>query len=136
MKFSCVAVGALFIFSIVGCGGPGAVPAGGTVTHKDKPVADATVIFTPVGGGADAMIATGTTDAQGAFTLTTKTPGDGAVPGNYTASVSPKLEEKPEGDYSAPPPPPFPAKYTDPTGSDLKVTIPAGGDKQIKLDLK
>jgi hypothetical protein len=134
MKSSCVAIAMLLVFSIVGCGDPKAAPSGGTVTHMDKPVPEATVLFTPT--SADGMIATGKTDAQGTFTLTTKNPGDGAVPGNYTASVSPKQVEKPEGDYSAQPPPPFPAKYLDPSQSDLKVTIPDGGDKAIKLDLK
>lgn len=126
----------LIALAAVGCGGPGATAAGGTVTYQGQPVVDATVLFTPDGGGEGAAMATGKTDAQGKFTLTTKSPNDGAIPGNYKVSISPAQAVQPEGDYSTPPPPPFPAKYMDPLVTDLKATVASGGDNQFALELK
>jgi len=53
------------------------------------PVAGAAVAFSPLAGG---RRATGVTDAEGRFRLTTFRPGDGAVLGEHVASV---YEERP-----------------------------------------
>ncbi len=58
----------------------------GTIKQGGKPVADANVIFYPQGEGG--RVATGTTDAQGAFTLTTYETGDGAVVGSHKVTVT------------------------------------------------
>jgi hypothetical protein len=138
MKFCSALIVNVIALAAIGCGGgKSPVPGSGTVTHKGQPVADATVLFTPVGAGdAAGMMARGTTDAQGKFSLTTNKPNDGVVPGDYRVSVSPKTKERPEGDYSADPPPPFPQKYTDPTATDLKVTVKSGGSNDFPLELK
>jgi len=128
-----------FVLSLIatvfttGCGGAGTVPAGGTVTYKGQPVAEANVMFTPEGGG---EIATGQTDVQGKFRVGTVKPGDGAVPGEYRVSLTPKAAARAEGDYSASPPPPFPVQYTNATGSSLKATVKRGEKNDFPLELK
>jgi hypothetical protein len=134
MKFRSIVVAGLSTLAFAGCG-PGTAPVNGTITYKGQPVADAIVIFTPSSGGTNAKIARGMTDAQGKFTLGTDEPGDGAVPGEYTVSLTPNLPEPAEGDYSAAPPPPFPARYTNATGSDLKAKVKAGSN-DFPLELK
>ncbi|MGE3775841.1 MAG: hypothetical protein AB7F89_01550, partial [Pirellulaceae bacterium] len=119
MKLGLVTVLCVVLLVASGCGGTKNVPVSGSIVYKGKPVADSTVMFTPSASGADgAKVATGRTDAQGKFTLGTEAPGDGATPGEYTVSVTPNLPEPKDGDYSAPPPPPFPPRYTNATGSD------------------
>src|SRR5690349_11000881 len=71
-----------------GCGKhddrPGRVPVTGTVLRAGQPVAEATVIFEPVGS---TPAATGTTDAAGRFVLSTFDAADGAAPGEYKVAV-------------------------------------------------
>jgi hypothetical protein len=69
----------------VGCGGPGKpVKVEGIVTLDGKPLPGATVTFAPVGGGRSAS---GRTDADGSFRLTTFRTDDGALPGEYKVMV-------------------------------------------------
>jgi len=133
MKYCGAFVWSLIAAVFTGCGGAGTVPAGGTVTYKGQPVADANVMFTPEGGG---EIATGRTDAQGKFSLGVAKPGDGAVPGEYRVSLTPKEAPRAEGDYSASAPPPFPVQYTNATGSTLKATVKRGEKNDFPLELK
>ena len=63
--------------------GPKLVPADGTVTYQGQPVADATVLFSPTNG----PVATGMTDHDGHFTLTT-TGRPGAVIGKAQVSIT------------------------------------------------
>lgn len=83
---TCLGVGILSI-SLAGCGGNTSkikiVSAGGTVTFKGSPLADATVIFTPEKG----PVAMGISDAQGKFTLATGA-SRGAAVGKAKISVS------------------------------------------------
>lgn len=68
-----------------GCGGsdgPRFVPAGGTVTYKGQPLANANVIFAAEDGPA----ATATTDDAGHFELRTGAE-IGAVPGSYRVAI-------------------------------------------------
>lgn len=78
------------IVSTTGCGSrtrlEGLVPVEGTVTHRGKAVAGATVVFVPATAATRAAV--GTTDAAGRFSLTTKDPGDGAAPGPYLITIS------------------------------------------------
>jgi hypothetical protein len=79
--------------SLAGCGTKavgvdGTVPVTGTVTQKGAPLAGATVTFAPSG---TARSASGVTDPQGKFALTTLKPGDGAMPGEYKVTVT-KME--------------------------------------------
>ncbi len=83
------ALASLVVLS-VGCGGnsgPTPVPVTGQILFQGKPVDDAHVTFhgrTDAGGRS----ASGKTDDQGKFTLTTYKSGDGAIPGEYTITVS------------------------------------------------
>ena len=69
-----------------GCGRPldYTAPVTGTVTIGGQPANAFTVIFHPAKG----RPATGTTDAQGRFTLTTFESGDGAVLGDHIITVT------------------------------------------------
>jgi hypothetical protein len=133
MKFLGAFVFNLIAAVVTGCGGAGTVPAGGTITYKGQPVANAKVVFTPEAGG---VIATGQTDAQGKFSLGVEKPGDGAAPGDYRVSLTPIEAPRAEGDYSASPPPPFPVEYTNSSGSSLKATVKAGDKNDFALELK
>ena len=89
----------VFVFSllgllfVVGCGGDGLdtrYPVSGTVTYKQKPVEKGMISFVPEapeGRGASSEI------KDGAYNLTTNTPGDGAFPGRYKVTVTSKDTE-------------------------------------------
>jgi hypothetical protein len=87
-RLFCVLLSApLFLFA--GCGGDGMaepVPVSGKIMYQGKPVQDARVTFHWT-GGPGGRSATGKTDAQGAFQLTTVSTNDGAVPGEYLVTV-------------------------------------------------
>lgn len=70
-----------------GCsrGEPPVYPVHGRVLWQGKPLAEATVIFHPEGGGSRSL--TARTDRDGKFALTTHRPGDGAPAGWYQVSV-------------------------------------------------
>jgi hypothetical protein len=68
-----------------GPGRPAVVPVTGTVTVGGKPVAGATVLFQPTGGGVPGR---GVTADDGGFTLTTFEQGDGAIVGRHRVAIS------------------------------------------------
>ena len=74
----------------IGCGGEqgaeGTVTATGTVIYEGQPVEDATVTFKPA--GEEGRAASGTTDAEGKFELSTLAADDGVVPGTYEVAIS------------------------------------------------
>jgi hypothetical protein len=80
----------------LGCGETGAsslVPVSGRVMMDNKPLAHATVQFSPVGkpGGEIGPFALGTTDAEGRYTLKTVIKGkdfEGAAPGKHHVQIS------------------------------------------------
>lgn len=83
----------VLLLGTVGCGSGGehgVAKAGGTVTLDGNPVPELVVSFTPqsTGGGNPGKSATGRTDAQGKFTLSTYEMGDGAVIGKHQVMVS------------------------------------------------
>src|SRR5262245_52152236 len=69
-----------------GCGG-NLVKVKGVVTLDGKPVKDAAVLFECE--GAESRPATGRTDGDGVFTLSTYKPGDGVRPGDYKVVITP-----------------------------------------------
>lgn len=81
----------VLVWSTVGCGPsrPDTVKVSGNVTLDGEPVEGATVALIPSDGSQPAR---GVTDASGEFTLTTFEAGDGAIPGQYTATVT-KIDE-------------------------------------------
>jgi Carboxypeptidase regulatory-like domain len=125
--------------SVLGCSGP--VDVQGQVTLNGKPLAGATVTFVPLSGGPEASAFT---DAEGNFRLNgTKT--EGTLPGEYRVIVSKK--EWPPG--MTPPDPTkmtfasvkskretVPANYTVQDKTPLRVTVPRGGIRDIRLDLE
>ena len=125
-----------------GCGGdpgdaPETVAAKGTVTVDGQPMAGLSVAFIPASG----KLATGETDDQGNFTLTTNEPGDGAVVGSYSVAIN-RIQEATEAmpgmdGYKKPEPPPFARKYTDAQTSGLTATVDADPAKNdFKFDLQ
>lgn len=129
---------------------PGPVPVHGTVTLDGQPLDGATIGFSPEGKG---QAATGTTDASGRFSLTTFTPGDGAIPGRHIVTVL-KIQAsdrqvdmaavRPDGE-TAPPPGPttagtikieltIPPKYANPKTSGFVVDVKPGMEP-VRLEL-
>lgn len=83
---------ALAVIVVAGCNKPPSMktcPVTGTVTYNGKPLEGATVVYVPP--SPDAPRASGTTDAEGKFSLTTYVrPQEllrGAVPGDYKVTV-------------------------------------------------
>jgi len=89
-------LGAVLLSSAAGCQrGHKIVPAAGTVLYHGKPLAGATVTFSPTAKadpGQRVMVAVGTTDDQGHFTLQTRLAGKdtrpGSAPGDYRVLIS------------------------------------------------
>jgi hypothetical protein len=119
---------------LAGCGGgrkgPATIAARGVVKYRGKPVPKLSVGFVPEKG----QLASGTTDAQGRFTLMTNKPGDGAMVGNYNVGICFVSDEIPEmpampGAKVKLPPSPIPEKYADPKNSGLAATVDKDASK-------
>ncbi len=139
----------------LGCGGdgpppdrPATVQVTGTLTYNGEPVGGASISLKNTGNGPGAA---GISDANGKYTLTTFTSGDGAVPGEYLVGVI-KSEivgadtsyfdvESPN--YGKTPPPEaegklvhhIPEKFNNPDTSGIRVTISEGQDS-VPIELK
>ncbi len=126
---------AVIVLAVSGCQQSDTVMVTGTVTMNGQPIEKAEVVFHPKKGG---RFASGVTDAQGHFSLSTAKPGDGAVPGEYMATL---------GEYyppDAPPSPPkgggflpsrFPTKYADPSKSPVTVTVERGKKNELTIEV-
>lgn len=105
--------------------------------YQGKPVPKVSVGFIPEKG----QLATGTTDANGRFTLMTNKPGDGAAVGNYTVAISFVPDEIPEmpglpGTEKQPPASPIPLKYADAKTSGLTRMVDKDASKNdFKFEL-
>jgi len=110
IKVRLIVVGvALAVSAVVlsGCGGGSEFATAkvrGKVTFKGQPVANASVDFAPqkaadsgkgAGGGQPGKSASGMTDKDGVFVLSTYAPGDGAVVGKHRVAVSSSDIKKP-----------------------------------------
>jgi hypothetical protein len=129
----CMAVALL----ATGCGGARGAKTyavQGKVTIQGQPLADVVVSFYPEQG----RPASGTTDAQGAFALSTFESKDGAAAGSYRVAINEPAAEMAEGDYSIPAekPPRFPVKYTNPFESELIAEVKPGPENTFTFDLK
>ncbi|NLX57002.1 MAG: DUF4198 domain-containing protein [Planctomycetaceae bacterium] len=93
----------------------GAVPVSGVVLLDNEPAVGVTVSFSP-DDPKKGMAAVGTTDSQGRFKLTTRVAGDGAVPGEYTVTIT-KSAAKATGTATV-------ATMSDPRGSATGVLSP------------
>jgi hypothetical protein len=153
------ALGILLVFvAAAGCGGKTA-KVEGRVTLDGVAVEGAMVSFVPENNTGDRQ-ATGLTDADGVFQLTTFNTGDGAIPGTYKVTVEKKPSQGPAAGTGAPPDPEamrkamedfsrnaqkdrdknkvakssLPEDYAKVATTPLKYTIPYSG--QIKIELK
>lgn len=91
------AVCSLLLIASVGCGSSsGTVPLKGKVTLDGAPLVNASISFIPQGTGRQA---TGTTDSNGEFAMSTIDPKDGCMPGTYKVAIVPAtpMEESTEG---------------------------------------
>lgn len=153
MKKYLVALLTVSWITALGCGSgtglEGLVSVQGTVTYNGNPVEGATVTFSPVAAGSKAAV--GKTDASGVYSLTTRDPGDGIMPGDYTISVSKteatgglSLEEAEKWTEENPgkqPPSPkitehLPAKYKTAKTSGLKATVAESDDNVFDFVLE
>ena len=93
----------LFVLVLTGCSDPDArySRVEGTVTYNGQPVEAASVTFLPTGGELEP--ASGHTDVNGRFVLTSSRAargGSGALPGEYTVIIS-KVVVSPDPDFEA-----------------------------------
>ena len=134
----------LLLSVLVGCGsrGPTLVRVRGTVTLDGKPVEGAAVMFMPKFEGRPA---TGTTAADGSFTLSTPPTGAGALVGQHAVTVTlckvtGLLTDK-DGNSAGIAPEGMrtewvvPQRYSTPDKSGLLVEVKAGMEP-VKLDLR
>ena len=142
------------LFWLVPCGCnrsklKGLVPGAGTITFNDEPVEDALILFAPVNPGSAQRSASAKSGANGSFSLMTLEFGDGIYPGEYkviakktqtTGSadiyVSDEDKRNPELRDDRATIHLLPFQYSDPSMTDLIVTIPPKGDKSISLQLE
>lgn len=79
---------ALVLIPAAGCGGSGMARVTGKVLFDGKPVKEAQVTFSPAGGGRETgKPATGFTDENGQFDLSTFKNYDGALVGSHNVLV-------------------------------------------------
>ena len=133
-----IAVGVVS-FALWGChrpsNGVALVAVSGVATMDAKPIEGALVVFCPESPAAPA--ASGTTDHEGRFSLTTYVADDGAAPGAYRVTVTKdamlggmtrKEAEAYVGQFHRPPPPPkvthlLPSQYADAAKTPLHVEV-------------
>ncbi len=131
------AVVAVAFFGLSGCGSVDTgevvqtVPVSGTLTYQGRPLEFYQVTLFPSDSQRPAA---GVSDAEGKFVLGTNEPGDGAIQGAHTVSVTyvgPPATDPGAGmmEFPAPPPPKvkIPDSYRDPKRSGVTVEVPAEG---------
>jgi len=149
VRWSWAAVAAAVALAGPGCGGGGKVKVSGVVTLDGGPVEGATVTFVPVDKGSGQM-ASGTTDKEGVFRLSTSKPDDGAFPGEYKVTVvyaegaeAPAASgmkqafeglEKAKKQKQKPPRYRVPPRYGSPADTPLRQKVPPDGP--VSFDLK
>ena len=113
---------------------PPTAQTSGVVLVDGKPLADAQVMFHPQGQGNPA---TGRTEENGRFVLTTYEDRDGAVPGTHVVTIQvfpagalPGMEFGEDGGES-----PVPMEYSDVSTSTLSATVESGKPNDIKLEI-
>ena len=116
-----------------GCGDnhPETITVTGEVFHKGQPVEGASVVFT-----ADGPLATGSTDAQGKFTLRTFRDGDGAIAGTHRVTITKNVSEAstPENPYPVVKNM-LPQRYARPDTSQLTAVVEADKENVFRFEL-
>lgn len=145
----------LFLMGFVlstGCnkgGLPGLVRCEGTVSWKGEPVEEAFVAFSPK-DNSDGRSASGTTDAQGRFKVSTLNNNDGILPGEYFVTISKSTTTREGGLESSDNPDEnrgrivqetvtethfIPQAYADRKTSGLSAVISSKGEKNLTFEL-
>jgi hypothetical protein len=148
--FACL----LVLAGITGCGStnPATVPVSGVVTYQGEPVVGAQVSFMAEGA---ARAASGQTDAEGKFQLSTYGTNDGAVVGSHTVTITKATDENvggagmspddPDGGYAAAmaqaaqqstTKSALPAKYGNPKESGLTAEVTEAGPNEFTFTLE
>ncbi|QDS88136.1 hypothetical protein EC9_23230 [Rosistilla ulvae] len=118
------------LLAAIGCSGEvGPVEAGGQVTMSSSPLANANVVFSPIGGG---IAAQGTTDAQGTFELVSADGTHGVMPGEYQVSISTYRRGDPRENI-ADSAETVPAKYNEQSTMREHVSVDAENQFQFEL---
>lgn len=132
---STATVALLVSLATAGCRKPDIVPVSGRVTFEGKPVPQAILQFNPE----SRPMASGGTDAEGRYSLSTKRPGDGAYLGRHRVMIVPWRPG--QGDDSAEaaaarirPRPDIPEPYRSAT-SPLSVEVTAKGPNVFDFEL-
>lgn len=155
-----VVLSCILSFCFVGCGGgdgfPPPVPVSGKVTFAGKPVDGAAVTFLSKSGGRSAS---GNTDKDGNFKLTSVKTDDGASPGEYAVTISKEeakgggsatvdiskgygenygkmMEASGSGNMDKAVNQVLPAKFADPVESGLVSSVAKGDKNEFNFDLK
>jgi hypothetical protein len=109
---------------------PAVAPASGTVTWRGQPVAGASVVFMPKGS----RPASGTTDSEGHYQLSTFGQADGATLGAHTVTIT-KRTPISDAPY-APERSDIPEKYASLVTSGLKAEVTGAGPNQFDFALE
>lgn len=133
----------LGLVALSGCKGPkikGLVPVRGIVTYNGEPLEGAAVCFTPKEFQTGDRLATGKTDANGAFEL--RTIGElGILPGEYVVVLikNEAIPSKQPPRAGRPAPQTIksllPKRYGDPKTTDLNVAVENNGIRDLRLDI-
>jgi hypothetical protein len=120
-----------------GCGDgrPETFKVTGTVIYQGKPLEGASVMFIPK----KTRPSSGTTDAQGRFTLLSFSPDDGAVAGEHTVCVSKVLHDSKEPAHSMRNTNVrfvVPQKYSSQLTSPLRAMVTKEGPNDFRFELK
>ncbi|WP_437190992.1 carboxypeptidase-like regulatory domain-containing protein [Planctomicrobium sp. SH527] len=129
---------ALLAVGVMGCGqasdAPTLVKVSGVVTFKQKPLANAQVLFTPQTG----PMAFGETDAEGRFTLQTGGK-QGALEGAHAVTISAYEPVKPPApgkeEEAQPLIPRIPPKYSNLLNSGLKAEVKSSEPNEFTFEL-
>jgi hypothetical protein len=133
-------LGLLMVLGVGGCGASiSTAPVEGTLTLDGKPIGKAAVIFALDGEGpAAAVRSVGQTDEQGRFRLRTESGQEGAVPGQHRVTIEDlawyDAPRDVEGSVIKLPKRRFPAIYSDPLQTPLRVTIQPNS-QQVELQM-
>jgi len=125
---------AVLLAFVTGCSGgnsyPKTAPVKGVLMYQGKPLADASVSFIPTGG----RPASGTTNANGEFELTTFVQGDGAIPGEHHVLVQ-KFAQPTSDQLYAEAKFAIPKKYSAVKTSPLRENISKEGNVDLRIEL-
>lgn len=120
-------------FVVVGCGGGNdgrvdVVSASGKVLVDDQPAGAGTLTLNPTGEGDARPVVGGVVNDDGSFSLTTYDPGDGAAPGDYSATYT-----KGGGGAGSTDPSEMMSMMSGPSTTEITVSIPSEGSTSLEL---